>query len=592
MTSLSTAAQHTLCQLAQQLACAGHGGKGQLIAAACAQLNMSRPTLYRHLKAVQLTPERKQRADAGHIGLTRADAQTISAYLTPHLRGLGKQSLTLRDAVEHLRQNQLIQAHRLDASTGEILPLSTTAIARGLRHYGLHPQQLRQPKRARQQASLHPNHVWQMDASTCTLFYMDDDGSASMPESVFYKNKLQNFEKVAKKRVTRFVITDHTSGAIKVRYGFGGESIANFSEFFIWATQKQKDCPVHGVPFILMVDAGSGMAGAFKNLVRRLGIELIVNAPGNPRAKGQVENAQNLVEMGFEAQFRAQRPASLAQLNARAETWAAHYNATRTHTRHGKTRSAKWMEIQPHQLRTAPGIDVLRQCLTDHVKPCKVDRFERVRFGGQGRQWDVSAVPGVMVGATLDITYNAYNDAEVFAITMGEQGREVLHPCPLVASGEHGFAADANVIGAGYSALPETATDKARKKLAAIATGEVTAQAADKALRDKRRELFNGRIRFDHLQDELAQQPTFIGKRGTKQQPDVVLPAQTTRTRNAFEVAQWLTAQGIPASAERNARIKEWYPDGAVPEGELEQLKNKLQSRNHLQVVGGKAVGN
>ena len=83
-------------------------------------------------------------------------------------------------------------------STGEVVPLSASAVAAALRRYGLHPEQLRRPSVAVQQVSLHPNHTWQMDASTCVLFYLDDQGAAEMPESVFYKNKLENFQKVAK----------------------------------------------------------------------------------------------------------------------------------------------------------------------------------------------------------------------------------------------------------------------------------------------------------------------------------------------------------------------------------------------------------
>lgn len=581
--------QHYLCDLAAQLAAAPHGGKGALLAAGAAHLGCSLATLQRKLAAVRLTAPRKQRSDAGQLALTVPDAEALSAYLLDHVRGLGKKSLTLSDAVEHLRATGLMQAARVDAATGELLPLSDSAITRALRHYGLHPDQLRRPRAAIQQASLHPNHVWQLDASTCTLFYMDDDGSTAMPEAVFYKNKLENFERVAKQRVTRFVLTDHTSGYIKVRYYFGGESVANFSEFFIWCMCRGQNLhdPMHGVPKILMVDPGSGMAGAFKVLVQRLGIRMIVNAPGNPRAKGQVENAQNLVEMGFESQFRAHRPANLAQLNDRAQVWLAHFNASRVHSRHGKTRTDMWQTITADQLRVPVSAEVLRALLTAPTKDCKVNAFTQVQFAG--RQWDVSAVPGVLVGEKLPITFNAYNDAEVFAVFKAADGQEVLHPCPLVQVGEHGFSARAKVVGEGYTALPDSSADTARKRLAQIATGQATQEGADRALKDKKQELFNGRIRFDHLQQALDAAPIPMPRRGQAAEVAAQLPAAIARVLSHFEAGRWLSEHGLAASAARNAAVKAAYPDG-VPEDELPALKTRLSAdtaRAALRVVNG-----
>lgn len=586
---MNATTQHYLCQLAAQLAAAPHGGKGALLGAAAAHLGCSLATLQRKLAAVRLDAPRKTRSDAGQIALPLDEAQAISAYLLDHLRGLGKQSKTLAAAVADLRANGLIRAAKLCAETGELLPLHESTIARALRHYGLHPEQLRRPRAAVQQASLHPNHVWQLDASTCTLFYMDDDGSAAMPEAVFYKNKLENFQKVAKQRVTRFVLTDHTSGYIKVRYYFGGESVANFSEFFIWCMcpSGNKHDPMHGVPKILMVDPGSGMAGAFRVLVQRLGIRMIVNAPGNPRAKGQVENAQNLVEMGFEGQFRAHRPANLAELNDRAHTWAAHFNSQRVHSRHGKTRSDMWQTIAQSELRVPVSAEVLRALLTAPTKECKVNTHTQVQFAG--RVWDVSAVPGVLVGEKLHITFNAYNDAEVFAVFKAEDGQEVLHPCPLVATNERGFGANANVIGDGYEALPDSSADTARKRLAQIATGQTTQEAADRALKDKKRELFSGRIRFDHLQADLDAAPIPMPRRGEVAAVGVQMPAAAARTLSHFEAGRWLSDHGVAASAERNAAVKAAYPDG-VPEDELEALKTRLtadSTRAQLRVVNG-----
>jgi hypothetical protein len=107
-------------------------------------------------------------------------------------------------------------------TTGEIVPLSASAIIRALRQYRLHPDQLRAPAPAVQLASRHPNHVWQLDASICVLYYLKnpakgvkgDTGLRIMDEKEFNKNKPANVAKVVNDRVWSFEGTDHTTGWI------------------------------------------------------------------------------------------------------------------------------------------------------------------------------------------------------------------------------------------------------------------------------------------------------------------------------------------------------------------------------------------
>lgn len=591
MTSkLNPSAIQYLVDVSRRLDAAPRGDKDRILQQACAFLGCAKATLYRWLKDVSVTAPRKRRADAGAHALAIDEARLISAYMTPHVRGNGKAGMALGNALRDLRENGVVQAARVDGETGELVPLSVSAVAAALRAYDLHPEQMRRATPAVRQKSLHPNHVWQMDASVCTLFYMDAGGSADMPAAVFYKNKPENFERIARQRVTRFVITDHTSGAIRVRYFLGGESEANFSEFFIWAIQRapRAACPMHGVPHILMVDPGSGMAAAFKNMARRLRVEMIVNAPGNPRAKGSVENAQNLVEMNFEYQFRAQRPRDLAELNARAETWADNYNAQSEHGRHGLTRYQKWAQITPEQLRVAPSVEMCRQLLTAASKPCKVDLFLQVQFGGGGRRWRVKDVPGVMVGEKLDISFNPYNEREVFAVFHDADGQEVLHPCPLVDVDEHGFAADAVVIGSGYRALPDTAADVARKQGARIATGAASDEEARRLLRRKDTELMTGRVRYDYLERENAAQPPLLPRAGQALVPTVATQAPPARVLTLFEAARTLSGPawlGKPLLPAQLALLRQLHPEG-VPEDQLPQLATRLATRGALRVVG------
>ena len=594
--ALTPAQIEVLSQVAIDAACAPSKGKGAIYARACERLNgISLATLHRNLNKVAVRNQRKQRCDAGVFALSLAEAEIISAYIMRHYRGNGKRGITIGTALRDLRENHLVRAEVIDAATGAITLLSDSAVLKALKAHGLHWQQVLHAERpmAVAQSSRHPNHTWQIDASVCTLFYLDDDGTSPMPANVFYKNKPENFERVAKQRVTRFVITDHNSSAIKLRYFLGSESVANYAEFFLWAMQKQPGHtdPVHGVPFRLMADPGSGLAGAFKNLGRRLGIELIIIKAGNPQAKGQVERAQDLVEMGFEHQFRAHRPANLAALNERAQVWACNFNATAVMKRHGKTRFMKWMEITPAQLRMSPSLQMCRELLTGAEKDCTVNQYGRVQFGGAGRMWDVRSVPAVAVGQKLAITFSAYNEREVFCVFKDAQGREVLHPCPLVELDEHGFASDARVIGSGYQALPDTAADTNRKRALLLTTGAATLKDAEKAQKQKGFEVFNGAVRFDYLQRQNDAQLPFIPK------PSVALELQATtrstpvpvRMLAGFALAQALAARGVKMSLEANALIAELYGKDGVPEDQLDALQARLSVRAGLRVVAGGA---
>jgi len=587
---LSPALVQELSHVAAAAAAAPPGGKGAIYQAACTRLNLSLATLHRALGQVVVRPARKQRTDAGVFELGREEAERVSSYIMEHYRGTGKRGITVGQALDDLRKNHLVRAESVNPTTGEVSLLSESAVLRALKGYGLHWQAMRAPALAVAQSTPHPNHTWQIDASIPTIFYLDDDGTSPMPEQVFNKNKPENFERIAKQRVGRFLATDDTSGAIKLRYYMGGESVANYSEFFIWAVQKQPGHtdPMHGVPLQLMADPGSGLAGAFVNLVRRLRIKLIINAPGNPRAKGQVERSQNIVEMGFEHQFRSHRPKNLADLNARAQVWANHYNATQIHSRHGLTRYAKWREIMPEQLRTAPTIEVCRELLTAPHKDCRVDNYGYVQFGGGGRKWDVRSVPGgVAAGQKIAITYSAYNDQEVFAVLVGADGHELLHPCPLLQYDDHGFHADARVKGAGYQALKDTAADTNRKQANLLATGADTLEGAAIARRAKGFEVFNGAVRFDHLAAELAALPVSLARAAQPLQLHTSTPAQPVAARllTHFEAAAALTGMGVSASAERNAAILA-YANG-VPEDDLPAIKARLTVRAGLRVVNG-----
>lgn len=563
---------------------AGHGNKEAVYAAACEHLGMKRSTLMRRLSEVTVKPQRKKRSDAGKTGLTLADAQRLSAQMMEGYRANDKSIQALRLSLQQLRAETPGFACVVDQETGELCPLSESACSRALRTHALHPDQLRQPEPVQQLASDHPNDVWQMDFSISTLFYVPGQGQSGMQDMApgeFYKNKPENFEKIKRQRLLRGAITDHLSGAIFVTYLQGGESMANMAELLLSAMAQREGQQMYGVPFHLMVDPGSGAGGAFKNLVRRLQIKLIVNEAGNPRAKGQVENAHNIIETSFESGFKFTHVPDIDWINAKAQLWMRWYNSTRVHRRHGLTRWSKWLEITQPQLRLVDA-QLARQLLTHEPETPKVQRTLSVRFAG--REWDVREVPGVLVGERIAITHNPFDTTQAYVVQHGADGQELLVPVPEIKTNEHGFAEGAAHIGREHKALPDTLANTNRKAIERLTTGAHTDEAAAAARKAKALPFGGQHDPYKHL-DELPA-AVVLPRRGTGLQVGASLAQAAPEVLTHFEAAKALVAGGLVMTAELLATLKTLHPDG-VPEDQLEALHDRLTVRSSLRVVGG-----
>ncbi|KWZ43768.1 integrase [Burkholderia savannae] len=569
---MSAVLNERIVAIAHAARAAGHGKKRAIYDAACRELGLSFATLMRKLKEATVMPQRKRRADAGQSALTRAEAMAVSALLMESTRKNGKRLYSVADAVETLRANGMIRAEYLDESTGELRPLSESTIQRALRVYGVHPDQLLAPAPVTELASEHPNHVWQIDASLCVLYYLKPavdhraNGLRVMDHAEFYKNKPRNLARIAADRVWSYEITDHASGWIYVEYVMGAESGENLCATLINAMQERGTADLlHGVPRILMLDAGSANTAAMtRNLCRSLGIELVVHKVGNARATGQVENARNIIERKFEPGLKFQPVNSLDELNALAKRWRMHFNATATHSRHGATRSQVWMRITAQQLIKAPSLDVCRELAVAAPESRKVTPKLRVSF--RGDEYDVSSVPGVMVGEKLMITRNPWRgDAAQIALT-GEDGHETFLVVPVVTRNDLGFAESAAVIGETYRRHADTPAQHAVSEIEQIVTGAVTRSDAEAARKTK--ELpFGGRLDpYKHLDE--ADLPTYLPRRGTDH--DLVAPRVELAPLSLIEAAKQIKAAveaaGIGWSADRFRWLQQRYPDGVLQE--------------------------
>lgn len=580
-----------LAQVLQAAQAAPRGGKQAIYEAACAELGMSTATLHRHLGKITVKPERKKRSDAGDVSLTRDEAVAISAALMTSHRKSNKRLMSIGQAVEVMRANGEVRAERTDPVTGELVPLSDSAIARALRHYNLHPDQLNRPTPAVELKSLHPNHVWQVDASLCVLYYLNartesESGLQVMERDKFYKNKPANLKRIEADRVWSYEITCHHSSTIYLQYVMGAESGTNLADCFINAIQKREGDPFHGVPFVLMMDMGSAnTSGLFTNLARRLQVKTIAHAPGNARATGQVEKTRDLIERSFESGLRLRPVRDLAELNAQAQRWARWFNATKVHSRHGKTRYDAWMTITAEQLRVAPPVEICQALLTESPETRKVTDFLTVSY--KGREFDVRGVPNVMVGEKLHITLNPWVLDAAMVVDTDAEGNEVLHSIPLVVRDDAGFRTDANVIGEDWKRPADTQLEANRKEVDRFAY-DATTDAEAEAKRKAKAVPFGGRIDPGKVIDQ-APERTFLPRRGTDLQTTVSTQKAPARVLSPFEAAAELVRLGVTMTRETSAQVRAWYPDG-VPEDELQDLQARLTVRSGLRVVAGGAA--
>ena len=569
--------------IATQLGKLPHGGKTPFLQAEAEKLGMSVAKLYKELERVMVKPQRKRRADAGKTALELKDAQMISAVLMETMRKNGKRLMTVERAVEMLIANKEIDPVRIDKETGEVFTLSNSTIIRALKLYKLHPDQLLQPAPVTSMQSLHPNHVWQIDASLCVLFYLPvsgkDTGLRMMNADEFYKNKPKNVVKIEQDRVWRYVVTDHCSGCLFVWYVFGGENSENLCETFIQAMQPKAERlqdPFCGVPVNVMLDPGSANTGhGFKSLSKQLGVNVIINKVGNPRAKGQVENGNNLVETQFESGLRMVRISSIEQLQGLANRWMRYFNGQKIHSRHGMSRYKAWQKIMPEQLIIPPPTEYCRELVLSKPEERKVNADLSIDFGG--RKYDVSGVPFVLVGEKITVSKNPWKQFSVQVQRWDENGQETWLEVPEIVVNEFGFRQDAAVIGEEYKAHADTPAQTNAKELDKLAMGADTLEQAEQNRKAKALP-FGGRIDpFAHQEQVLAKDKVgYMPKRG-KQMDYNKMDVQAAML-NKVELAKLLRARVLEQGfdwALAMERLQAEYPEGA-PESNLDLVFERI----------------
>ncbi|HGM5880619.1 DDE-type integrase/transposase/recombinase [Stenotrophomonas maltophilia] len=595
-------------QAAADLLCAGHGQKRAIAERYAAEWGCSVQTLYRQVSKLtcSLKP-RKRRSDRGNSGWTLEELELISAVLLESRRGTGKRLASIGEAIDMLRANNMVRGEVIDSETGEVRQLSESSAAKALRVNRLHPDQLSAPAPKVQLASEHPNQVWQADPSLCVLYYLKrQDGLHAMPASEFYKNKPKNLARVENERVWRYVFTDHTSGAFYVEYVLGAESGENLCRTFINAMQYRGAAdPLCGAPMMVMVDPGSANTGAmFKNLCAALGIRIWINQPGQPWAKGQVEKTNDLIERKFEHRLRFDNVQSLEQLNDSAWRWMRNFNATAQHTRHKSSRYQAWMTIKPDQLRLVPATEDCMKLATRAPELRKVSPLLRISF--LGKSFDVSGVPGVIVGQKLTVARNAFgSEFGAQALFTDDAGRDTWYTMEPLEADAYGFTG-AVAVGT-YRAQSDTPADTNRKRVERLAMDAQTDEQA-KAQRKAKAMPFGGRI-DPYKSVQQAPEIQHLPRRGHRVDvavPDVVeaprfnvdsitpiraeLPP-LNHVEAAMRLKPLVEAAGLAWSPDHYARTAQRWPEG-LPVDQVESWAQALASpeRGGLRLVEGGAA--
>ncbi len=588
---MNAAMTERLSEIAREADRRGRGEKTTYLAEQAKALGISLATLHRKLGAVVVKPSRKRRADAGTSALSREEAQVISTLVMETMRKNGKRLTTVAAAVEMLRANGLIAAEKVDEATGEVTRLSDSTIVRALREYKLHPDQLLQPEPVTRLKSEHPNEWWQIDPSLCVLYYLPrqgkDSGLRVAGYEEFYKNKPGNLKKIELDRVWRYTGTDHTSGTICVRYYFGGETSANLCDFFIYMMQQKADVgkdPIRGVPKNVMLDPGSANTStAFKNLCKSLDVHVQINKPGNPRAKGQVEKANDIVETAFESSLKLVEVHEIEELNHLAERWQRYYNGTKIHSRHGLTRYQAWNRIKPEQLILPPPAEYCRELAVSAPKEAKVSPELEIRFGG--KYYSVKDIQGVIVGQKLLVARNPWDENGARIATWDAEGNEVWQPVTALEFNEFGFREDAAQLGAEYKAAAETPAQQAKKEQEKLAMDAATLAEAE-AKRKAKALPFGGRIDpYKHQEDTLAARNTlYIERQGTQMDYNRMEVAEQVLSK--VEVAKLLKPRIEAAGGDWKQTVQalqKLYPDGVVS-SKLDEVFERLATVGKLKL--------
>jgi len=574
--------------IARELSALGHGERGAVVERAAQHLGWSKSRVYNQLKSTcGWSSERKARADRGTTKQDLKALETIAALQHVGMRKNGKQVMQTPLAIAVAMGN------------GAAVTVSKSRINALMRQRKMDVRSQRSASAAIEMRSLYPNHVHQVDPSLCLVYYLNGKQHI-ISDDKLYKNKLDALAKVQFK-CWRYVLVDHASNVIVVRYYIGaGESQENMADFLLYAWGRKPNAPYHGVPSMLYWDKGSANTAAMvRNMLDALDVRHETHAPGNARAKGAVEGANNTVETKFEALLKTHPVADVDELNMRSEQWSVAYNGNMIPNYDSRlrrrglpvptARTDLWLLIRADQLRELPDPAACRITLEGKELSRKVKNL-RISYkhprAEKSREYLLGDCDGVSDGDSVMVAPLLYGDCRIVVRAKRYDGEDLswrIEPVPADGHDQFGQATSAPVIGERYAASPDTIADKAAKQLDERAYPGMTQKEIKKAKSKNATPLpdVDGFAVLDQ-----AKTATYMPRNGT------VIPlamdvdaAEKPMSRIKAMIAIG-SALGRDLTANENSAIRSAYPDGML-QAEVDAWVAKAKAVPALRLVGG-----
>ncbi len=422
-------------------------------------------SLYRIARQNGFDSGRKQRCDTGRCVLNDDQIAFVAGLIHTSSREKKGSIMDTDTALEIAFDNGIIERGTVSVSRMQAI----------LAERGISRTDLDAPEPSIKMRSLHPNHVHVFDASVCIQYYLKGNkGLQVMREDEFYKNKPHNVVK-AKDRLIRYVLADHFSHCIYVKYYLAaGERMKDAHDFLItaWKKGKHEKFPFHGVPFYLLMDAGAAnVSRSMTTFLKRLDIETPKSLPPNPKRQGSAEVTQHLVESKFESRLRFHPVETVEDLNRWAVDWCAWFNGARRHSRHSMTRTACWLTIRPGQIRELPERDMLEYLFAQGGGSRLVDNHYCITYSWRKngvREYRLKHIPDLIPNRTrVEVTLRPY-DWPAIGVTHNDT-EYVVEP---VRTGAGGFAENAAIIGGEFKAVPDSITQRKKKEIEQAAYGD------------------------------------------------------------------------------------------------------------------------
>lgn len=451
--------------------------RSSIIAEMCRLFGFCEVSAYRALRRNGWESDRKKRSDAGASSINEKDLSTVAALLQNSVRKNGKKTMSVENARSIMLQN------------GFDVPISTRQLSELLKTRTLSTESTSKPSPHQRMRTEYPNQVHFADPSVALMYFAPNGKQKFLRDDEVYKNKpfLEGRENL---KCWRYVLTDHYSGTICVRYyAAAGENSANMYDFLLYAWGKKKD-PLynfHGLPELLIWDCGSAnISKPVTNALKALRVETKPHLPGNPRAKGQVENANNIVECQFESLLHLEEVNSMEELNDAAERWCAAFNANQLEhrdtriTRAGRkigSRTMIWNWIKEEQLRELPDEEICRQIFTTGIQPRTVGGDLAISFvhpkNKAATRYSLSALPDIMVGMTVNVQPILVSEEALALVSYQDRTGEIVSfEVKPIEYDRVGFDIAAPVFGQEYKSQPDTLIEKNTKALAEIAASD------------------------------------------------------------------------------------------------------------------------